>query len=337
MSQRQTAPRMLRRLRWWIALVLMAALVPVTTSLAQDEGARRELEAARERIHAMMREAEELQEAGRVDAADQMRQRAQQLAQRIEQAMERRQHARSDEAQHLHNVLEGLEHGMGALRELGRHEELEVLERVAHEVRQELEGRRDRPQRERERQRERAHRGENEREMAMHQLEILRMAMPALREGERRDAADLLEHAIRARELGLEGRRDDEAQHIRETAPNRGQVTEILGLASRLWAEFGHEERAQAVGKLAEQMRERLHRQRDERAQREQDRPRREVRERREERDRPAARERRERPDRYQAAMERIERLEVHIKRLAEAMERLQGQLHERGRDRDRR
>ena len=330
MSQTQEAPRTLRRLKWCVAFILMIALVPLTAASAQDDGARRELEAARDRVHAMLREAEELQGAGRMEAAQEVRQRAQQLAQRVEEGMERRQRARSDEAQHLHNVLEGLEHGMGALRELGRHEELQVLERVAHDVRQELEGRGNRPQRERERQR--AERGGNEREVAMHQLEILRMAMPALREGERRDAADLLEHAIRARELGLEGRRDDEAQHIRETAPNRAQVTEILGLASRLWAEFGHEERAHAVGQLAEQMRERLHRQRDERAQREQDRPRREARERREERDRPEVRERRERPDRFEAAMERIERLEVQMNRLAQALERLQGQRHERDR-----
>ncbi len=328
MNHRQETPGMLRRLKWWIALVLMVAIGPVTTAFAQDEGARRELEAARERIHTMMREAEELQEVGRLDAAEKVRQRAEQLGERIERQLDRRRHARSKETEHLHNVLEGLEHGMVALRELGRHEELEALERIAHDVRRELEGRRDRPQRER----QRAHRGENERDIALHQLEILRMAMPALREGERKDAADLLQHAIHARELALGERRDDEARHIRETAPNRGQQAEILGLASRLWREFGHEERAHAVGELAEQMRARLHRQQDERAQREQDRPRREARERREDRDPPAARERRDQPDRYRAAMERIERLEVHVKRLAQAMERLQDQRHERDR-----
>ncbi len=330
MNQRHNAPRILRRLKWWVALVLMVALVPVATSLAQDEGARRELEAAKQRIDAMMREAEELQEVGRLDAAERARRRAEQLGERIERQFDRRRHARAEETEHLHNVLDGLERGMVALRELGRHEELEALERVAHDVRQELQGRRDRPQRER----QRAHRSANEREVAQHQLEIMRMAMPALREGERRDAAELLEHAIHARELALEGRRDDEAQHIRETAPNRGQLSEILGLASRLWGEFGHEERAQAVGELAEQMRASLHRQRDDRAQREQDWPRREARERREDRDRREVRERRDQPDRYQAAMERIERLEVHMKRLAEAMERLQGAMRERERDR---
>ncbi len=332
MNQRQEAPRTLRRLKWWVALGLMVAIVPFTTAFAQDDGARRELEAARERIHAMMREAEELQEAGRVVMAHKLTEPEKQLSAGVEQQLERHQRARSDESEHLHNVLEGLEHGMGALRELGRHEELEALERIAHDVRRELEERRDRPHRER----ERAHREENEREVAIRQLVILRMAMPALREGERKDAADLLQHAIHARELALEGRRDDEAQHIRETAPNRGQQAEILGLASRLWGEFGHEDRARAVGELAEQMRARVHRERNERAQGAQDRPRREARERREERDRPAARERREQPDRYQAAVERIERLEGHVKRLAEAIERLQGQLHERDRDRDR-
>lgn len=319
-------------LRWWIALVLMVAFIPATTATAQDEGAQRELEAARQRVHTMMREAEELKEAGRPDAAEQMHKRAQQLRERIEQRLNRGRQKQAEEAEHLHGILEGLEHGMEALRKLGRHDALEILKRVAHDVRQELQSRSDRPQRERQRER----RGDgNEREMAKHQLEILRMAMPALREGERGDAADLLEHAIHARELGLEGRRDEEAQQIRKSAPNRRQLAEILGLASRLWAEFGHKEKAQAVGKLAEQMSARIKRGQDERAQQEQDKPRREARDRREERDRPDARQRRDQPERLQAAMERIERLEGQLRRLTEAMERLQGQLRERDRDRE--
>lgn len=232
------------------------------------------------------------------------------------------------EGEHLHNVLEGLERGMMALRELGRHEELETLERVAHEVRRELEGRRNRSQRDR----PRARGDGNEREMAMHQLEILRMAMPALREGERGDAADLLERAIHARELALEGRRDEEAQQIRRRAPNRGQLSEILGLSSRLWHKFGHEEKAQVVGELAQQMRARIHRERDsdpnEHAKREHDRPR------REDRDRHEARERRDDPDRYQVAIEKIEHIEAQIKHLTAAMERLQHQINDRERDR---
>lgn len=332
MNQKQTTYGNVFRFRWWIALVLIVVFIPVTQSLGQDEDAQRELEGARQRIHAMMREAEELQEAGRLDAAEKMRQNAHEMATRIEEHLNRQRHAQAEDAEHLHGVLEGLERGMVALRELGRHEELGALERVAHEVRRELEGRRERTQH----QRTRARGEGNEREMARHQLEILRMAMPALREGERKDAADLLERAIHARELALEGIRNEKAQQVRKSAPNRAQLAEILGLSSRLWREFGHKERAQAVGKLAEQMSARIHRERDDHAQREQERPRREARDRREDRDRPEARERRERerPDRYQAAMERIERLEAQIKRLGAGLERLQGQLHERERDR---
>jgi len=352
-------------LKWWAALVLVLAFIPATKSLAQDEGAQRELEAARERIHALLREAEKLQEAGRGDAADHMRQDAHKMANRIEEHLAQRRRGqgereqgerghgeREQAAKHLHNVLEGLERGMAALREIERHEELQALEEVAQGVRRRLERlqeRRDRPQRERQRE----HRGEgNEREMAMHQLEIMRMAMPALREGERRDAADLLEHAIHARELGLEGVRNEKAQKVFKSAPNRGQLAEILGLSSRLWREFGHTEKAQAVGQLAEQFSTRAHRERDQQAQREQDRPRREERDRpearkrredrdryeahdrQEDRERHGAREGHEQADRYHAAMERIERLEAQLKRLGAALERLQGQLHERERDR---
>ena len=357
MKQRQTIGNNKFGLKWWAALVLVVAFIPATKLLAQGEGAERELEAARQQIHEMLREAEKLQKAGKPDAADHMRQEAHKMANRIEehQAQRRRGQGereqgerghgeREQAAKHLHNVLEGLERGMEALRAIDRNEELQALERVAQGVRRRLEGLqegRDRPQRERRRER----RGEgNEREMAMHQLEIMRLAMPALREGERRDAADLLEHAIHARELALEGVRNEKAQKVRESAPNRAQLAEILGLSSRLWREFGNKERAQAVGKLAEQLSARVRRERGERAQREQDRPRREARE--QDRPRREAREHREhdgerhderekhdQSDRYQAAMERIERLEGQIKRLGAALERMQGQLH--GRDRE--
>ena len=59
----------------------------------------------------------------------------------------------------------------------------------------------------------------------------MRKALPALREAERRDSAELLQVAIRIREMGLEGRRDEEANALRERAPNRGQLAEILQLA----------------------------------------------------------------------------------------------------------
>jgi hypothetical protein len=81
----------------------------------------------------------------------------------------------------------------------------------------------------------------------------MRIALHALREAERNDAAELLTLAIRSREMMLEGRRDEEAQRVRERAPNRGQLAEILSLASRLWREFDNADKSVAVGRLAEQ------------------------------------------------------------------------------------
>ena len=102
-----------------------------------------------------------------------------------------------------------------------------------------------------EQRRERAERPPTEREVALQQIEILKTALHGLKEAERGDAAELL---ARAREIMLEGRRDERAQRIREQAPNRDQLAELLSLAAKAWREFGHRDKAAAVGKLAEQM-----------------------------------------------------------------------------------
>jgi hypothetical protein len=89
----------------------------------------------------------------------------------------------------------------------------------------------------------------------MHQLEVMEMGLHALKEANRADAAELLTLAIRAREMMLEGRRDEEARAVRERAPNREQLAEILAMAARLWREeFDRPEKAAVVGELAEQM-----------------------------------------------------------------------------------
>ncbi|MCH7916698.1 MAG: hypothetical protein IIC50_01790 [Planctomycetes bacterium] len=100
----------------------------------------------------------------------------------------------------------------------------------------------------------RGERPKAEREVALHQLEVMRMAKPALKEANRTDAAELLTRAIRSREVVLEGRRDEEGLRIRERAPSRENLAEVLLLASRLWREFGHAEKSAAVGSVAEQM-----------------------------------------------------------------------------------
>jgi len=128
-------------------------------------------------------------------------------------------------------------------------------------IRREVEERReDREREERERRRERdesrarRERPKSEREVVLHQLEVMRMALPALKEAERGDAVELLTLAIRAREMMLERRNDEEAQSIRERAPNREQLVEILSMAAKLWREFDNADKSVAVGRLAEQL-----------------------------------------------------------------------------------
>ena len=162
----------------------------------------------------------------------------------------------------LEEVLDGLERGMVALEQLQRERELDMLRRVADEVRREMRGDRgerarrsdneDRPRRERERER----RGERPRPdgSVENRIEVMRLALPALLEANRRDAAELIELAIHALEMDAHRRRDDEAATIRKNAPSVVDQIELLQMASRLWREFGRPERAVMVGELAEQL-----------------------------------------------------------------------------------
>ena len=149
---------------------------------------------------------------------------------------------RAGERERLVNILEGLEHGLVALERLGRDEEHHMLQRVANEVRHELEDRGSR------------HRDLTERDIGERQIEVLRMAMPALREAHREEAVELVARAIRSREVMLEGRRDEEARRIRDRAPNRERTVKLLVLAQELYREFGDRERAHALSRMTEEL-----------------------------------------------------------------------------------
>jgi regulator of replication initiation timing len=138
------------------------------------------------------------------------------------------------------------------LRERGGPErEREIEVRIRREGREREESER---RRERDEGRAREERPKSEREVVLHQLEVMRMALPALREAERGDATELLTLAIRAREMMLERRNDDEAHRVRERAPNREQLVEILSMAAKLWREFDNADKSAVVGQLAEQL-----------------------------------------------------------------------------------
>jgi hypothetical protein len=187
-------------------------------------------------------------------------------------------------------VLEDLERGMRALRTLQRNEELEMLERVAADVKQDFARRRGRDSG-----------ADEERDAARKQIGVLRLAMKVYADEGRPDSAELLEHKIRAMELSLEGKRGEAREH-QSKAPDRPQTVELLNFAAHLARERGHEEKAEVMAQLARHLlppSERVST------------PEREIRE-------------------HDAGLEdRIARLERQIERLANAIERLQDERRE--------
>jgi hypothetical protein len=136
-------------------------------------------------------------------------------------------------------ILEGLEHGMGALKALGRHDEVKRLAKIADELRAKLKA---------------GSRADDERAMAKERIETMRIAMHGLLEAEKRDLAHRLEQAIHALELRLEGRRDPEALKVYEGAPNREQQIELLIHAVKIWDELGHETKAERIETLVREL-----------------------------------------------------------------------------------
>ena len=83
------------------SLLLGFAATILCSPAPSQEGARREIAAARERVQALLREAEQLQEAGRVERAVALRRQAEQLQERLQAALgrmeEEAQRSRQDE------------------------------------------------------------------------------------------------------------------------------------------------------------------------------------------------------------------------------------------------
>jgi hypothetical protein len=154
--------------------------------------------------------------------------------------------ALGDEESDLRGVLEGLEQGIVALEKLGLAEERARLQHIADDVRAKLGGAPRQPLRPQ---------GDEPRAAGQREaIEVMHMALQALENAGRSDAAELLERAIHARRMDLEGRSDDEAAQIRGRRPTAAQQIEILRLAARLLNENGKPDRAEAVGRMADRM-----------------------------------------------------------------------------------
>ncbi|MHC4161451.1 MAG: hypothetical protein ACYSUM_04880 [Planctomycetota bacterium] len=285
---------MRKRVTLWIAVL---ALLPLLPAVAGDDENEREIEAAEKRLRAMLREAEELQEVGRREEADRLRRKAEELRAAIERSHEhlrrKREHAEQGEAG---EILEGLERGIHALRKLKRHEEAERLMEIARHVKREFAERRG---------------ARKEIEVAKWQLKVMRFGVEALVKAKRHDGAALLEGALHARRLDLEGRRDEEAMRIRERAPGPEDQAELLRVAADLLGEWGEKDQAAAVDKLAKQLLERVRH--------------------REEREREHGRERPADPERVMHEVERLHERVAHLERvIAELREQVQALRRER-------
>ncbi|MCP3904725.1 MAG: hypothetical protein GY715_13950 [Planctomycetes bacterium] len=296
---------------------LLAAMILTAmtfTASAQDEPARRDLDAARERVHALMQRAEEAERRGHHEAAAVARREAEALHDRIATHLRRLDHGQKDR-DHVHGAMVHLEHAIESLRETEHHdmrEHLEgVLERMRAMVRVREHAREPDQAHRREGGHERPRRPSPRHDRTRRALEIMRTALPALLEADRRDAAELLELAIRARELAMEGR---DAPETRIGAPTRAQLIELLQFAADLWGEFGHEGKAQAISEFAAEMREAWREQRRDREARAEPRP---------------PRERRARRDTGNEEPQQLRQLRRRLDKLRESLDRLERELDE--------
>ena len=95
----------------------------------------------------------------------------------------------------------------------------------------------------------------SEREIGIEHVKHMRMALEGLMAAKKIDAAESLEKAIHAREMRLEGKRDEKSQRIIADSPSREAQIELLMFSARFLKEQGKTEKAQVVQSLAENLR----------------------------------------------------------------------------------
>ena len=96
MIERGIASTKTIRIARWVFFMLLVCLLPALAAKAQDEGANRKLEAAKKKVHALLREAEELQEMGKREKAQELRHKAEDLKATIEAAYARQKRGRAE-------------------------------------------------------------------------------------------------------------------------------------------------------------------------------------------------------------------------------------------------
>lgn len=158
-------------------------------------------------------------------------------------------------------TIELLGHAAHLYQEFGMPDRAEMILHMRKELwrSRERRGEREGDEREYAPDRERPrHLSQHDFEAAANRIEVMRMALKAILEAGREEAAETLKQAIHAYEVTLEGREDRKALNIRERAPKLGQQVEILMYAAKLWEEFGNVDKAEVIAQTAEHLREHL-------------------------------------------------------------------------------
>ncbi len=234
---------------------ILVSVLLLTASAAwadPDGGQEREIAAAKEKVQAMLDEAAVLEQAGRPEDAARVREEAAGLKRKIEDARGGKEQRDDPRLQALHN----LEKAIGALEKAGYEGMANELRGTADRLRAEIKGGGA--------EAKRAH-GEDA-DFWRRNLETLVVAMKGLAEAERHDAADMVERAIHARRLMLEGRKDEEAAQIMRKAPDDGQLAELLLMAAGCWREFKQPEKAAQCEELGRSFQQRTEKGRVEKA-----------------------------------------------------------------------
>jgi hypothetical protein len=272
--------------------IVLGALILAAVLAAAPDGP--DIKEAKAKIQALEDEAALLEQAGRRDQAERARAEAAALRKRIEAAREGGDDPR---VQALHNM----EKAIAALDKAGYEGMAKEMRGMADRLRGEIKGVRGQPN--------------PEAEFWRRNLDTLRIARNALLEAQREDGADLLERAIHARELLVEGK-PDRAEKAMKEGPGDLDIAELLLSSAGFWRSFGHADKSAQCEELARFLQHR-------------------ARERGAEREKPRA-DRRERggpEDRMAQLEERVERME---RMLHDALERLEARDRQREVERDR-
>ena len=168
--------------------------------------------------------------------------------------------AAQDDHEAARKKLRALRQAAEALQEAGMGEEAARLMQRHEHLEQRLERARGEGS-----EREHGERHNGEREVAQRLVRAMRLGVEGLARTDRQHAAHNLERALHARQLNLEGRRDEEAREIRHTAPGLGQEAELMALAANVLREQGRNDAADIVAREARRLQE-WHKQRRQRS-----------------------------------------------------------------------